>query len=173
MAKEEAPKQYEQLDPQVVYISAGALELLKKEYLAQKERLEKINDEALVESDDEWVHHNEAARDARLEASRQEARLKQLAADISHAQIIAPRQETDSIDIGNTVVVQFPDESAPEQFTVLGQYDHFVDKSFISHQSPLGRALLGRKAGETASYTVDGKHEFAVLVKDVKPGAFV
>ena len=44
-----------------------------------------------------------------------------------------------------------------------------TDIDVYSEKSPLGAAILGKKVGETASYTAPNGKDIAVSIKDAKP----
>ena len=56
------------------------------------------------------------------------------------------RIKTDSIHIGSKVTVKKGSES--REYTIVGSSEARPQEGFISNVSPLGKMLLGRKAGE-------------------------
>ncbi len=76
-----------------------------------------------------------------------EGRIQFLEALIKNATIIDENHSTDHVQIGSTVVVQSPD--GEERFTIVGSAEARPSEGRISNESPVGRALLGRKQGET------------------------
>lgn len=58
------------------------------------------------------------------------------------------------IGMGSEVTVR--DDSADEEFTVriVGSYEEDPDNDLISSASPLGRALMGRSAGDPVEFTL-------------------
>ncbi|HWH23397.1 MAG TPA: GreA/GreB family elongation factor, partial [Candidatus Limnocylindria bacterium] len=56
------------------------------------------------------------------------------------------------VQIGSTVTVQSDD--GKEKFTIVGSAEAAPADGKISNESPVGRALLGRKKGETVQVTV-------------------
>lgn len=51
------------------------------------------------------------------------------------------------IDVGSKVVLHL--NGKKEEFTVVGEWEADPMQKKISHESPLGKALLGKKPGET------------------------
>lgn len=70
------------------------------------------------------------------------------------------------VGLGSTVVITFDDGRAMT-FAIVGTGEEDPSEGKISDQSPLGRALLGAKAGETRAYQV-GEKTTTVTVKEVR-----
>lgn len=51
-----------------------------------------------------------------------------------------------TIDIGNTIVVN--DANQTRSFTIVGEHESDPSEKKISHLSPLGKALIGKRAGD-------------------------
>ena len=58
----------------------------------------------------------------------------------------AEHHSTDHVQIGSTVAVESPD--GKETFTIVGSTEAKPAEGRISNESPVGRALLGKKKGE-------------------------
>lgn len=73
--------------------------------------------------------------------------------DVLHkAQVIEPAGKTDLIVIGSTVVVEMNDEI--HEFTIVGSMEADPAAKKISNESPVGKALLGLKVGESTEVVV-------------------
>ncbi|TSC78756.1 MAG: hypothetical protein G01um101433_88 [Parcubacteria group bacterium Gr01-1014_33] len=74
--------------------------------------------------------------------------------------MLSPQEETSQkiairrIEIGSTVTVMFQSGEAIE-CTIVQAIRTDPDHCIISCESPLGKALLGKRAGDTVIYTVD------------------
>ncbi len=84
---------------------------------------------------------------AKEEQSLIEARIAQIEEVLPKAQLIQQAQGADIVVIGSTVVVQMNDEI--HEFSIVGSIEADPAKNKISNESPVGKALLGLKAGET------------------------
>jgi transcription elongation factor GreA len=60
------------------------------------------------------------------------------------------------VELGDTVTIQESGSSASHRYTIVGPVEARVDGSWISAESPLGSALLGRGAGETVTVHAPG-----------------
>ena len=83
---------------------------------------------------------------AKEEQSLLEARISQLEEVLPKAQVISQVTNTDFVVIGSTVVVEMNDEI--HEFAIVGSMEADPAAKKISNESPVGKALLGLKAGE-------------------------
>lgn len=84
-------------------------------------------------------------------ASRQQlnfidARLRRVTRLIKLAKIVASNGDG-TVQIGS--VVRIKNEDREYEYTLVGGYESDPAQHTISHQSPLGRALIGKKVGDT------------------------
>lgn len=89
---------------------------------------------------------------ARNEQAKTEARISELEQLIENAVIVDEAAiDTSIVNIGSTVVVYNVNEKEEIEYNVVGsiEADPFANK--ISDQSPIGRALVGNKAGDSVS----------------------
>ena len=83
---------------------------------------------------------------AKNEQAFVEGRIQTLEALIKNATIIDEHHSTDHVQIGSTVSVESGD--GEERFTIVGSAEAKPAEGRISNESPVGRALLGKKKGE-------------------------
>ena len=95
---------------------------------------------------------NAEYEDAKNEQAFVEGRIQTLEALIKNATIIDEHTSNDHVQIGSTVKVTGPDGS--QSFTIVGSAEAKPTEGRISNESPVGRALLGRKKGESVTVTV-------------------
>ena len=89
---------------------------------------------------------NSEYEDAKNEQAFVEGRIQTLEALIKNATIIDENHSTDHVQIGSTVSVESGDGA--ETFTIVGSAEAAPREGRISNESPVGRALLGKKKGE-------------------------
>jgi transcription elongation factor GreA len=101
---------------------------------------------------------------ARKEQSFLEGRVQQLQQMIKHAVIIQSTSEGGSVvELGSTVVVE-TDRHGEETFQIVGSAEADATAGKISFTSPIGRALMGRKAGEKIRVEIpQGSMDFLVI----------
>ena len=70
----------------------------------------------------------------------------------------------DEVGINNTVTVEFLDEGSVETFRIVTTVRGNSLENLISNESPLGKALLGKKEGQTAHVRIDGTADYDVKI---------
>lgn len=75
---------------------------------------------------------------------------------LQHAEIIAPGAKGDIIQLGNTVTV-VSEDGKMKTYQILGSTESDPHQGIISHSSPFGAALIGRRVGERVKIAVAGK----------------
>src|SRR3990172_3988462 len=147
--------------------------------MAEAEKHTILTPEGLRKLEDELEHLKTVKRKeiaARIKASKEyedakneqafiEGRILQLDQMLRNAQVIdnhnAPR---DTITVGSTVRVKDMGSGEEISYTIVGSAEADPDKDKISNESPVGRALLGRRTGEVVEVTVPaGKMKYSVL----------
>jgi len=92
------------------------------------------------------LSENAEYEDAKNEQAFVEGRIQTLEALIKNATIIDEQHSTEHVQIGSTVTVESGDGA--ETFTIVGSTEASPRDGRISNESPVGRALLGRKKGD-------------------------
>ena len=77
-----------------------------------------------------------------------EGRILQLEQQIRTAQVIE-KVAKDRVDVGSTVLIEDMEEHLQEKVTIVGSTESNPFEGRISNESPVGRALMGAKAGDT------------------------
>jgi transcription elongation factor GreA len=90
---------------------------------------------------------------ARKEQSFLEGRIQQLEQMIKSAAIIDASEAGSEVVLGATVVVE-TDRHGEETFTIVGSAEADAAAGKISFTSPIGRALMGKRTGETVRVQV-------------------
>jgi transcription elongation factor GreA len=133
----------------------------KKIYLTKKgfEDLKKEYDEVVNKRRPEVVERLSAAREmgdlsenAEYTAAREElafidGRIEELEELLKQAELISDNNhKTHAVGMGSKVVIKIGDKN--ETFTVVGEWEADPIEKKISHESPLGKALLGKTVGD-------------------------
>mgnify|MGYP001057003627 CR=1 FL=1 len=108
--------------------------------------------------------HGDLKENAEYKMSRQEqdillSRKSELERDINRAQV-TDFKDAPSENVGIGSVIELEQSTGQIQtFSILGAWDSIPEKNILSYQTPLARALTGKKAGETVSIEIDGHHQ--------------
>jgi transcription elongation factor GreA len=137
---------------QPIYVTREGLKKLEEEleYLRTVKRAEvaqRLHD-AMGEGD---IDENAEYDDAKNEQSFVEGRILTLEAMIKNAVIIQQEgKHRDQVMLGSTVTI-VEDGGEPETYHLVGSAEADPRKGRISNESPLGKALLGRRVGDTVT----------------------
>ena len=96
------------------------------------------------------LSENSEYDEAKNAQAENEQQIAELEIKIRHAKVIDSKEiDTKTVQIGNTVKLY--DEEFEEEvvYTIVGSTEVNLAENKISNESPIGKALLGRKKGET------------------------
>lgn len=97
------------------------------------------------------LSENAEYHEAREDQAQAEARILQLESILKNA-VIVTHKTGDTVEIGSKVSVMKQGESKEAIFTLVGSEEADISVGKISHNSPLGAALFGKKKGETFEF---------------------
>ncbi|MDP9400022.1 MAG: transcription elongation factor GreA [Actinomycetota bacterium] len=137
--------------PKDVILTAEGLEKLKEElnYLQNDKRREVAEriKEAREFGD---ISENSEYDDAKNEQAMLEQRIAQVEERLRSATVIAAEDvSTDVVQVGSVVQVTDEGSGKEQQFTIVGSAEAQPSQGRLSNESPVGRALLGRKRDES------------------------
>ena len=91
-----------------------------------------------------------------------EGRIQEIEAILRHA-VIIEKSASDAVSIGSHVTIQEGDFD-PETYHIVGPTEADPRKGRISHESPIGIALMKKKVGQIAeAETPGGKIKFKIV----------
>ncbi|TMD60904.1 MAG: transcription elongation factor GreA [Chloroflexi bacterium] len=130
-----------------VYVSAEGLAKLEEELEhlrteRRKEVAERIH--SAMEFGD--YSENSELEDAKNEQAFMEGRILTLEQMLKNAVVIDQNGHHDKVELGSHIVVEVDGER--ENYTVVGSAEANPAEGRISNESPVGRALLGHRAGD-------------------------
>lgn len=129
-----------------IYLTKEGLEELKKEY----QELTKVKRPLVVERVSQARNQGDLSENAEYVAARDElsfidGRIDELEELLKHTALIE-KHAVKTIELGSKVVLNI--NKKKEEFTVVGEWEADPMERKISHESPLGKALLGKKVGD-------------------------
>lgn len=135
------------------------LEYLKT--VRRKEVAEKIK-AALAFGD---ISENSEYDEAKNDQADLEKRIMKLEGLLSNAKLIDESEiKTDEVSIGSSVVIKDADTNEDETYTIVGATEADPYENKISNESPVGKALIGKKVGDTIEVQVpDGYAKFEIV----------
>ncbi len=103
------------------------------------------------------------ARDTQAEA---EDRILKIEGILKNAKIVSGKtgKKSDTVGLGSTVMIQKKSDKEKKDYKIVGSEEANVSERKISHVSPLGEAMLGKKKGDKFSLnTPNGKIEYKIV----------
>ncbi len=101
---------------------------------------------------------------ARNEQAQLEARIKELEYKLEHCEII-DNKDKGIANVGSTIVVEY-EPGDEEEYKLVGSLEADPFNNKISNESPIGKAVIGHRAGEKVQVeSPNGSYE--VLLKTV------
>lgn len=124
----------------------------------RKQVAEKI--EAAKEMGD--ISENAEYAAAKDEQAFLEARIAELENLLAYAEVVEAPADGQTITVGSTVVVK-GEQGVAKTYTVVGYNEANPAEGKISNESPLGQALMGKRAGDSVSLeTPNGERTYQV-----------
>ena len=135
------------------YISRDGLEKLR----AELDELVNVRRAEIATRISEAKEHGDITENAEYEDAKNEqafieGRIQALSALIKNAVLIDETTSKTHVQIGSTVELEGDD--GKESYTIVGSAEASPGQGFISNESPVGRALLGKKKGDKVTISV-------------------
>lgn len=147
-----------------IYLTKEGLEELKEELNVLK--LEKRPE--VIKSIKEAKELGDLSENAEYHAAREEqgfleSRIKELEFMVGNATIIEEKA-TDKIRIGSTVEIKYIEDEDVDTYKIVGSIEADPFENKISNESPIAKAILGKKAGMVATVeSPNGKYDIEIL----------
>jgi len=131
--------------------------ITKKGYEALKaelDRLRKVERPRVIEAIAEARSHGDLSENAEYDAAKErqgfiESRIAEIESKLADARVIETAGRTsDTVVFGATVLVIEQQSQSKKQYTLVGQDEADMKFNKISVQSPVGRALIGKRVGD-------------------------
>ena len=137
---------------EIVYLTAEGLQQIEDEleYLKTTRREEiALKLETAIHQGD--LKENADYHDAKDEQGFVEGRIRDLEDSLRRAQVIEDDGPSDVVRVGSTVTVSEEGFDEVETYNIVGAHEADPANGRISNESPIGRALLGARAGDVVS----------------------
>jgi len=124
----------------------------------------------IIDAIEEARAHGDLSENAEYHAAKErqgqiEASIADIEDRLSRAQVIDPKDLSgDKIVFGATVTL-IDDDDKPVRYQIVGQTEADAKTGRISYNSPLGRALIGKKVDDEIEVTVPSGDRFYLVSK--------
>ncbi len=153
----------------VVYLTPEGLKKLQEELEwrinVRRPEIAKQIEAARKEGD---LSENAGYDEAKYQAGMNEGRIMELQQKLKYAVIIEPDDgPSDIVQLGRTVTIVDKEFGDEERYTIVGSAEASPGDGKISNESPIGRALMGKKVGDVVVVqTPGGEITFEIVAID-------
>ncbi|MGN7918100.1 MULTISPECIES: transcription elongation factor GreA [Lysobacter] len=138
---------------------------------AELEELKSVKRPAVINAISEARAHGDLKENAEYHAAREqqgfiEGRIKQLEAELSHAQVIDISQLNagSKVVFGATVELANVDTDEERKYQIVGDLEADIKLGLIAISSPVARALIGKNEGDSVVIEAPGgTHEYEIV----------
>ena len=138
-------------------------EIEYRKLVVRKEALEDVK-EARAQGD---LSENFEYYAAKKFKNKNESRIRYLERMIRTAEIISEESGEDEVGMNNGVEVFFEEDGETETYKIVTTVRQNTLEGLISSESPLGKALLGHKAGERIFVDLGGGNGYHVVIRSI------
>lgn len=139
-------------------------EIEYRKIVVRKEALEDVK-EARAHGD---LSENFEYHAAKKVKNQNESRIRYLERMIKTAVVISDESAEDEVGVNNTVEVYFEEDGSTETYKLVTTVRGNSLEGLISTESPLGKALLGHKAGDRVHVAVNESYGYDVTIKSIE-----
>jgi transcription elongation factor GreA len=108
------------------------------------------------------LSENSAYSSAKEELNLVEGRIAELEEILKNAKIVEEIKDKTTVQVGSSVVVEI--NGKKEKFEIVGEFEADPLNKKLSHTSPIGKALVGKKIGEWVEVEVPaGKIRYKIV----------
>lgn len=100
--------------------------------------------------------------------NQNESRIRYLEKMVKTANIIEDNSKEDEVGLDNTVTVYFVEDDEEEIYKLVTSVRGDSVSNLITIESPLGKALMGHKVGDTVSVKVNEQVSYDVIIRNIE-----
>lgn len=131
--------------------------VLRPQLLAEVQRTREFGD----------LSENAEYKEAKREKNKNESRIRYLKNMIATAKVIKVKKDDDAVCLFDTVAyyIEEDDEVVERKLVTTLRQDSL--KGLLSKESPLGKALLGRKVGDRICVKVNDNYSYYIVIRSI------
>ena len=107
---------------------------------------------------------------AKREKNRNESRIRYLKRMIATAKIITTESNPDIIGVFDKVTIYFVEDDEEVDYTISTTLRRNPNENIISKESPLGKAVMGKKVGDRIRVYVSDSVSYEIVIKKITKG---
>ena len=105
---------------------------------------------------------------AKREKNQNESRIRYLERMIRTAKVVEDQTQDDEVGLNKLVDVYFEDDDETERFKLVTTIRGDSLAGRISTESPIGKAILGRKVGDRVYVAINDKQGYYIVIKNIE-----
>lgn len=138
-------------------------EIEYRKLVYRKQALEAVK-EARAQGD---LSENFEYHAAKKDKNQNESRIRYLERMLKNARVVEDHSAADEVGLDNTVTVYVEEDDEEEVYKLVTSVRGNSMKGYISTESPLGQALMGRRVGDTVTVKVSDAYRYDVTVRAI------
>ena len=139
-------------------------EIEYRKLVVRKEALEAVK-EARAQGD---LSENFEYHAAKKDKNSNESRIRYLERMLKNAEIVSDRSREDEVGINNTVTLYIEEDEEEETYKLVTSIRGNSMKGNISTESPVGKAILGRKEGDRVYIRVSEQYGYYAVIRKIE-----
>lgn len=139
-------------------------EIEHRRLVVRKELIEAVK-EARAHGD---LSENFEYHAAKKEKNKNESRIRYLERMVKTARVIQDSSKEDEVGLNNTVKLYFEEEDESQTFKLVTAVRGNSMKGKVSIESPIGKAILGRKVNDRIKVEVSEDYSYYIIIKELK-----
>ncbi|HLU37552.1 MAG TPA: transcription elongation factor GreA [Thermomicrobiales bacterium] len=130
----------------------------------REERLKELSQRIQAANEEGDISDNSEFEELKEEYYSVESRVREIQHILSRAVILEEGSVDGTINLGSRITVQADDDDEPEQWVLVNEEESSALDGRISDESPVGIALLGKKAGDSVVIkTASGQITYTII----------
>lgn len=105
---------------------------------------------------------------AKREKNQNESRIRYLERMIRTAKVVEDQTQDDEVGLNKLVDIYFEDDDETERFKLVTTIRGDSLAGRISTESPIGKAILGRKVGDRVYVAINDKQGYYIVIKNIE-----
>lgn len=122
----------------------------------REERLKELSARIQAANEEGDISDNSEFEELKEEYYYAEDRVREIQHILSRAVLLEEGSQDGTIDLGSRITVQADDDDEPENWMLVNEEESQAVEGRISDESPVGIALLGKRAGDTITIKTPG-----------------
>lgn len=139
-------------------------EIEYRRLVVRKEAIEAVK-EARAHGD---LSENFEYHAAKKDKNKNESRIRYLERMLKTAEIVSDASKEDEVGINNTVTVWFEEDDEEQEFRLVTSIRGNSMKNLISTESPVGKAVLGKKVGDRVPVKVNDNYSYYIVIRKIE-----